>query len=174
MTKMIENAKKQNDVELFSEFVHVVHGQLTKFDIISQRFGGEMRLRKVSLVEIHSEHAISAAPFHLNAVEPGIATNVEYRFTAQICRDSSLESRPFHARIVSEKVLRRSLHTPDFDVVKPLAERADVLGNVRAFVSVDLGKSCIHVIIWGAAAFQSRQPKAPFPSAPLSKFIASR
>src|SRR5438477_9948671 len=110
-----------------------------------------MCLRQISLVEINAEHAISSAPFHLNAVEAAVATDIEYAFTSQICGNRVLESFPLNAWKIAEEMFRRSLHAAKVDVMEPFAQPADLLRNVRAVVRVDLAYLRVHAITCGAS-----------------------
>ena len=47
-----------------------------------QHLGGEARLREVVVVEVDAEHALGAAPLHLDGVEAGVAADVEHGLAA--------------------------------------------------------------------------------------------
>src|SRR3954466_15374917 len=119
MSQMIKDSEEQNDIELFAEFVHVIHRKFAKLDLISERLRGETGLRQVPVVKIDRHHAIGAPPFHFDAVEPAVAADVEYCFAPQIRRNRMLEPLPFDARIIAKEMVRCGLDTANLDVVKP-------------------------------------------------------
>src|SRR2546430_17327302 len=110
MPQMIKDPKKQNDIELLAKLVHVIDREFSKFDVQPERVGCEMCLRQISLVEINAKHAISSAPFHLNAVEAAVATDIEYAVTSQIGGERLPESVPLHHRASRRRRLRARLH----------------------------------------------------------------
>src|SRR5256885_1082399 len=138
MPQMIKDSKEQNDVKMLPELVYVVHGEFSEFNVQPQHVGCVMCLRQISLVEINAEHTIGSAAFHLDAVESGVATDIEYGFASQIRGNRVLESFPLHAWKIAEEMFRRGLHATEVDVVEPFAERPDLLRNVRASVHVNL------------------------------------
>src|SRR5438045_7593046 len=110
MPQMIKDPEKQNDIELLAKLVHVIDREFSKFDVQRERVGCEMCLRQIPLAEINAKHAISSAPFHLNAIEASVATDIEYAFTSQICRNRLLESFPYHACNIADQKTRPRLY----------------------------------------------------------------
>src|SRR5947209_1909508 len=126
MAQVIEDSKKKNDIEFFPELLHVVDRKFAKFDIEPQRLSGELRLRQVLIVKVDAEHAVGAAPLHFDAVEAAIAADIKHRFTAQILWNGVFKAPPLHIWVVTKKVLRGGLDSPDVDIVKPISKCADV------------------------------------------------
>ena len=61
-----------------AERADVVDRELPELDVEAEHLGGEARLREVILVEIDAEHALGAAPLHLDRVEAAIAADIEH------------------------------------------------------------------------------------------------
>src|SRR5437868_1327860 len=121
MAQMVQHSKKQNDIELLAELLHVVNGEFAKFDFAAERFRGKFCLGQISVVEIDRHHAVGAASFHFDAVEPAIATDVQHCLTAQIRRNRILKSLPLYAWIIAQKMIWRGLHAAYVEIVKPIA-----------------------------------------------------
>src|SRR3989440_10071336 len=139
MPQMIKDPEKQNDIELLAKLVHVIDREFSKFDVQPERVGCEMCLRQISLVEINAKHAIGSAPFHLNAVEAAVATDIEYAVTSQIGGNRVLESFPLHAWEIAEEMFRRRLHAAKGGVMEPFAQPPDLLPHRPAGGRVGLG-----------------------------------
>ena len=75
---MVEHAHEQHDVEPLAQRADVVDRQLPELDLGSADLGGEPRLRQIVVVEVDAEHALGAAPLHLDRVEAGVAADVEH------------------------------------------------------------------------------------------------
>ena len=102
-----------------------------------------MGLRQIAFIDIDADHAVGSATFHLDAVEPSVTTDIEYRFSLEIRRNRMFESCHF-TREIAEEMFRRGLHATEVDVVEPFAERPDLLRNVRASVRVNLRYLRVH------------------------------
>src|SRR5438128_3660170 len=167
MAQVIKHTEEKNDVEFLAEAVDVVDREFLKLDIELERVSRELRLRQVMLVEINADHARGAAPFHLDAVEAGIATDVEHAFVTQVVRQCMLEALPFLPRVIAQEMRRRGFYPADVDVVKPLAKLVDALGNFFARKILAGRNGCAHASassIFAAGCSRSR----------LSNLIASR
>src|ERR1051325_6892978 len=122
MPQMIKHTQKQHDVELLPKLVHVIDREFSEFDIETERVSHEMGLGQISLVKINSKNAIGSAPLHLDTVKSAVATDIEYTFPSQVCRDRTLKSLPLHSWKIAKKMFGRGEDPINLDIVKPLAQ----------------------------------------------------
>jgi hypothetical protein len=66
MAQVVEHAHEHHEVEALAQLADVVDRQLAKLDVLALHLGGEAGLLQVAVVEVDAEHAIGAAPLHLD------------------------------------------------------------------------------------------------------------
>ena len=93
MAQVIEHAHEEHEVEPLAERADVVDRQLAELDVEPVDLGGEAGLREIVLVEIDAEHALGAAPLHLDRVEAAVAADIEHGLAGQVRRDRVGEAR---------------------------------------------------------------------------------
>ena len=106
------------------ERADVVDRKLAELEFDPAHLGGKAGLVQVVLIRIDRDHALGAAPLHLDRVESGIAADVEDGPAAQICGQRIGETAPLHRWVITEEVLRGGLDAAQIEIVKPFAELA--------------------------------------------------
>src|ERR1700760_4110687 len=102
---MIKDTHEEHKIELAGNRVHVIDGILGKFDIELQGFGGKTRLIQVTIENVNAQHALSAALFHLNAVEAAVAANIEHRCAGKISGQRRGNPLPLYVGKIAQKVV---------------------------------------------------------------------
>jgi hypothetical protein len=85
------------------------------------------------LVRIDTYYAGGASPLHLEAVEPGIASDIENCLIRETGGHSIPKTAEFDLRIIAEKVVRRSLNTVKAKVMKPGTKGFDLVAERLLF-----------------------------------------
>src|SRR4051812_20947981 len=104
MSQVIKHAKKEHEVEPLAERSDVIDGQVPELDVETIHVGDEAGLSQILLLGIETEHSRGSAAFHLHRIEPGVAANIQDRFTGQVAWNRIRESLPFNRRIVAQEV----------------------------------------------------------------------
>jgi hypothetical protein len=76
-------------------------------------------------VRINPEHARGSSAFHLEGVEPRIASDIENGLAGQVQWNCLSKRFEFYPRIIAEKVFRRRLDASQTDVVEPRSKSGD-------------------------------------------------
>src|ERR1044072_1224144 len=87
--QVINKAERECDVEFANDpRVQLVDVHAPVFDIESENFADEERLPDMLALRIDPQRSVRAATFGLDAVEAGVAADIEHRFAAQVRRQA--------------------------------------------------------------------------------------
>src|SRR4051794_28455498 len=126
---MVEDAHEDDEVELFAELADIVSRHLAEFDVQSVDVSRELRLLKIFIVGVETEHTICTPSLHFHGVETSIAADIENRLAIQSFWNDPGKATPFHPRIVAQEVRRRGTDAVEIEVVEPRAERIHASAN---------------------------------------------
>src|SRR5215211_5386653 len=118
VAQVVQHAHEQHEIKLFVQFSNAIDGKVSKLDLRSTHVRGKTCLGQVLLIGVDRNYTIRAALLHLNRVKARIAADIQYRFPAQIFRDSRCKPLPLDLRVVSEEMIRRSFYASQIEVVK--------------------------------------------------------
>ena len=135
MAEMIEHAHKNDEIEFLVEGTDFPDGEAAKIDVGREHIGGKARLREVVFIGIDAENSISAAAFHLDGIEAGVAADIEHGFASQVTRKGVAEALELGAWIISEEVVGCGLDSIEAKIVEPGAERSNALLEPGSLVS---------------------------------------
>ncbi len=130
MPQVVQDAHEEHQIESLLERGQVVDGHLAQIDVEPGNLRGQPGLREVPRVAVDAEHAVGAAPLHLERVEACVAAYVQHRAAAQVCRDGMGEPPPLHGWVIAQKVGRGRLDPVEVQVVEPVTELAHALLDV--------------------------------------------
>ena len=148
VAQVVEHAHEEHEVEALAQRADVVDGQLAELDVEPGDLGGEAGLGQVVVVEVDAEHALGAAPLHLDRVEAAVAADVEHGLAGEVRRDRVGERSPLHRRVVAEEMVGRGRDAVEVDVVEPGPERLRAAPDLLpregavAFMGSTPGRSC--------------------------------
>jgi hypothetical protein len=133
MAQVIKHAHEEHEIEFLSQLGDVINRELAKLDIDFERFRNKTRLPQITFIEINAENAVCATPFHLDAVKPGVAADIEHAFAGKIIGYGVRKLPPFDCGIVAKEVMRRGPEAVQVDVLKPRGEIIDLPLQVAPF-----------------------------------------
>src|SRR5215469_12472924 len=113
MAQVVQNAHKQDNVELFAQIRDSIDIQFAKLDLCITDLRCKTRLFQITGIRIDTKYASGSAAFHLDRIETRITTDIENGFAAQIGRNRMFEAPPFEARIIAQEVIGGSLNSAE-------------------------------------------------------------
>ena len=119
--QVVKNPHEQNQIESLPKLAHLINREPLEIDVQAADLGGETGLGEIQLTLIDAQHTLGAPAFHLEGVEPGVASDVENGLASEISGDRVSEAPPLHARVVAEKMVRGGPHPGQIQIVKPRA-----------------------------------------------------
>src|SRR5262249_28034553 len=125
IAQMVKHAHEQHVVELSRELIHIVGGVLGKLHAEPKHFRGKTGLAEVAFVNIYSQNPAGAPFLELQAVETGVAANVQNRHPSKVLGDMGGHLFPFDSGKVSQEVTRSSGDSVQVEVMEPFPHLRD-------------------------------------------------
>ncbi len=133
MSQVVEHSQEPHEIELLAAGCQLVHGPFPELNVILQSVfaRGPTRLREIVRVDIDTRH-LRAAARQLEAIEPGIAADIEHAPARQVGGDIGLDLPPLDGRKIAQGMLGRRLRPiGKVQIVEPRRESGDLSRPVR-------------------------------------------
>src|SRR6476646_229569 len=124
---MVKNAHKKHIVKLSRNLICVIYRTLLELDLHSKCLGGKASLPQIPVIYVYSQNTRCTPLLHLQAIETGVAADVQHCRAGQVFWDRLRDVSPFNTRKIAEKVLRRRVYTVKIQVVEPFSQRRDLI-----------------------------------------------
>src|SRR5947208_15742645 len=96
VAQMVQDPKKQHEVETLAERADVIDRELREFDIEAGHLGREARLPELALVAIDREHPRGPAALQFQLIKPLLAADIEHALAGKLGQDRIVEMHPLN------------------------------------------------------------------------------
>src|SRR6185312_8553979 len=83
MAKVIKHAHEHYEIKCLAERCYIPHSHLYEFDIYAFNLRSKPGLPQIALIGIDAKHSFRSPSLHLQAIESGIAANIQNCFAGQ-------------------------------------------------------------------------------------------